>query len=78
MLDPRPDALARVNNVCQSYRTGSGEAGALVLDNVSLTLNEGEIVGLLGRSGCGKSTLLRIVSGLTGRRRRGDLSRRSR
>jgi len=31
---------------------------------VSLTLREGEIVGLLGRSGSGKSTLLRIVAGL--------------
>ncbi|MEM5311382.1 nitrate/sulfonate/bicarbonate ABC transporter ATP-binding protein [Paraburkholderia sp. JHI869] len=36
----------------------------LVLDDVNLTLREGEIVGLLGRSGSGKSTLLRIISGL--------------
>jgi NitT/TauT family transport system ATP-binding protein len=36
----------------------------LVLDNVDLTLNENEIVGLLGRSGSGKSTLLRSIAGL--------------
>src|ERR1700722_451226 len=36
----------------------------VVLNDVDLTLREGEIVGLLGRSGSGKSTLLRIVAGL--------------
>jgi NitT/TauT family transport system ATP-binding protein len=44
---------------------GSGETGPPILQDVSLTLKEGEIVGLLGRSGCGKSTLLRIISGLS-------------
>lgn len=35
-----------------------------VLDNVSLSVHEGEIAFLLGASGVGKSTLLRILSGL--------------
>jgi NitT/TauT family transport system ATP-binding protein len=35
-----------------------------VIDDVSITLHEGEIVGLLGRSGSGKSTLLRSIAGL--------------
>ncbi len=39
-------------------------ADHLVLDRVSLGVNSGEIVGLLGPSGSGKSTLLRVVAGL--------------
>ncbi len=36
----------------------------VVLDDVSLTVNDSEIVGLLGPSGCGKSTLLGVIAGL--------------
>ncbi len=34
-----------------------------VLNEVSLTVNEGEFVSILGPSGCGKTTLLRIIAG---------------
>ena len=56
-------ALVTVQSVSQVYHKGSG-GDLQVLQDVNLTLNENEIVALLGRSGCGKSTLLRIIAGL--------------
>src|SRR4051794_22401921 len=63
---PKPPRLGeeilRVKDVCRGFNKSQGEL--LVLDDVNLSLREGEIVGLLGRSGSGKSTLLRIIAGL--------------
>ena len=64
MLTATATPLLEVRHLNQCYRKGSGESGAPILDDVNLTLNQGEIVGLPGRSGCGKSSLQRIVSGL--------------
>ncbi|HEV2702986.1 MAG TPA: nitrate/sulfonate/bicarbonate ABC transporter ATP-binding protein [Steroidobacteraceae bacterium] len=57
--------LLQVKDVCKAFPKPDGEGQHVVLEGVNLTINEGEVVGLLGRSGSGKSTLLRCIAGLS-------------
>lgn len=52
----------RFNNVYKSYPSSNGEIK--VLDNINLSVEEGQSVAIIGKSGCGKSTLLHIAGGL--------------
>ena len=54
--------LIELRNIVQSYR--SGQRTFVAVQDVDLTVRDGEFVALLGPSGCGKSTLLRIMTGL--------------
>ncbi|HEV2253571.1 MAG TPA: ABC transporter ATP-binding protein, partial [Streptosporangiaceae bacterium] len=55
--------ILEARGVTKAFTTPDGRA-LPVLDGVSLTLREGEIVALLGKSGSGKSTFLRCIAGL--------------
>lgn len=55
--------IIQLQSVSKSFRLVDGSARS-VLDGVDFTLNEGEIVAMLGQSGSGKSTMLRIMAGL--------------
>ncbi|TWH51820.1 ABC transporter ATP-binding protein [Sporomusa sp. KB1] len=49
-----------MNHLFYSYKDNT----ELVLDDINLTIENGEFVCIIGHSGCGKSTLLRILAGL--------------
>ena len=51
-----------LSNVRQLYFSDHGEVEAI--RDITLTVQEGEFVSIVGQSGCGKSTLLSIIAGL--------------
>lgn len=51
-----------VNKISKKYKTGKAEVKAL--DNISLSVNKGELFGLIGPDGAGKTTLFRILTTL--------------
>lgn len=48
-----------------SHRYGSGAKAHVAVNNLSFTVEAGQLASIVGPSGCGKSTLLRCVAGLT-------------
>jgi len=60
---PLVPALLEVRDLTVHYTSGNG-APAVAVDELSLDVEEGEVVGLLGESGCGKTTLLLAILGL--------------
>lgn len=54
--------MIKVQGITKSY--GSGESRFQVLQGISLEMNDGDFVVILGASGSGKSTFLNVISGL--------------
>ena len=52
----------KVENLVKTYKTGTVDLTAL--DNVSLEVNKGELVVIVGESGAGKTTLLNMLGGM--------------
>ena len=60
-------AVLQLEGVCKSFgsrRAQRSQAEIRAVDDVSLTVEEGEVVALVGESGAGKSTLARLILGL--------------
>ncbi len=63
-----PENAIELRNVCKTYKTKIRRdrhkvtMENKVLDNISLTIKKGEVIGIIGINGSGKSTLLSIIS----------------
>ncbi len=55
-------AYLQIDHLSKSFARGTQETE--VLHDITLTIEQGEYVSIIGHSGCGKSTLLNIVAGL--------------
>jgi putative ABC transport system ATP-binding protein len=55
-------ALIKLDDVVKTYETGAG--GVTVLKNITLQMQAGEFVSIVGPSGSGKSTLLNMITGI--------------
>jgi NitT/TauT family transport system ATP-binding protein len=53
-----------IDRISKTFWSEDRGAATAVIDDVSLTIAEGELVAFLGPSGCGKTTLMRMVGGL--------------
>ncbi len=51
--------MIEINNVSYKYKSGNE-----VLKDISITINDGEFVAIVGKNGSGKSTLAKLISGL--------------
>lgn len=52
-----------LENISKIFQQREGQGEVRAVDDVSLTIREGEFLTLLGPSGCGKTTTLRLISG---------------
>lgn len=57
-VDKVSEMICQTTELCKNYKNFH------VLQNVNLSINRGEIYGLIGENGAGKSTLIRILTGL--------------
>jgi NitT/TauT family transport system ATP-binding protein len=56
--------LIRFRDVSKVFRRADGRGDLTAVDGLSLEVDQGEIVAVLGKTGCGKSTMFNLIAGL--------------
>lgn len=56
--------MIEIKNLTYSYENAEEKVGALALNGINLTVNDGEFVAVLGRNGSGKSTLAKHINAI--------------
>jgi NitT/TauT family transport system ATP-binding protein len=56
------EELVKLERVSMAY--GRGETAVRAIEEVSLSIRQGEFIAVVGPSGCGKSSLMKLISGL--------------
>jgi nitrate/nitrite transport system ATP-binding protein len=62
-MSPKSHPYLKIDHVVKTYARGA--QATEVLSDITVAIDKGEFVSIIGHSGCGKSTLLNIVAGLT-------------
>lgn len=64
MSASQPAPAVTVENLTKVFKAGLGKAAFTAVRDLSLTVNDGEVYGLIGPNGCGKSTTMKAILGL--------------
>jgi NitT/TauT family transport system ATP-binding protein len=59
-----PAPAVTVDNLTKKFSAPGNGGDFVVIESISLTVDEGQFVSIVGPSGCGKSTLLNIIAGI--------------
>jgi ABC-2 type transport system ATP-binding protein len=56
--------MIEINNISKSFKQSKGNKKKMVIDKITISIEDGKIIGLLGPNGAGKTTLIKMICNL--------------